>query len=508
MPASPPPSCARAAVSAEARVAAVDLGASSGRVMLGTVGPHRLELDRGHPVPQPAGTGRLDPALGRPRALGGRPGRAGGGRATGRATRRCRHRHLGGRLRPAGPVRGTARQPGALPRRAHRRGRREGARRGRRGTAVQRERAAVPAVQHDLPAGRGARHTPARGGRTPAAPARPARLLAHRRAGRRDHERLHDRSAGRPHRRLVGRAARRRSASPRPCCRRCASRVPGSARCAPRCWTAPGLTGPVPVWAVGSHDTASAVVGVPATSDRFAYVSCGTWSLVGLELDAAGPDGGEPAGELHQRARGRRHRPLPAQRHGPLAAAGVAAHLGGGRDAGRPASPCWREAAGVPAFTTLIDPDDPVFLPPGDMPARIAQVCTGTRASRPPRSRAETVRCILDSLALAYRRAVTAAQRAVRARRGRHPPGRRRCPQRAALPAHRRRVRPPRGSRPGRIGRAGQRPGAGACARRGSRTTCRRYAGCCAPRRRSSGTSRPGGRQAWAAAETRVPRPG
>src|SRR5689334_11214710 len=41
----------------------------------------------------------------------------------------------------------------------------------------------------------------------------------------------------------------------------------------------------VPVIAVGSHDTASAVVGVPAEGDRFAYVSSGTWSLVGLELD-------------------------------------------------------------------------------------------------------------------------------------------------------------------------------------------------------------------------------
>ncbi len=48
-----------------------------------------------------------------------------------------------------------------------------------------------------------------------------------------------------------------------------------------------GLAGPVPVTAVGSHDTASAVVGVPAEEERFAYISCGTWSLVGLEL--AGP---------------------------------------------------------------------------------------------------------------------------------------------------------------------------------------------------------------------------
>lgn len=47
-----------------------------------------------------------------------------------------------------------------------------------------------------------------------------------------------------------------------------------------------GLTGPVPVTAVGSHDTASAVAAVPAADERFAYICTGTWSLAGLELTA------------------------------------------------------------------------------------------------------------------------------------------------------------------------------------------------------------------------------
>ena len=46
-----------------------------------------------------------------------------------------------------------------------------------------------------------------------------------------------------------------------------------------------GVAAGVPVYAVGSHDTASAVVGVPAQDERFAYISSGTWSLVGVELD-------------------------------------------------------------------------------------------------------------------------------------------------------------------------------------------------------------------------------
>ena len=55
----------------------------------------------------------------------------------------------------------------------------------------------------------------------------------------------------------------------------------------PRITAEAGLAAPVPVLAVGSHDTASAVVAVPAPGADFAYISCGTWSLVGMEL--AGP---------------------------------------------------------------------------------------------------------------------------------------------------------------------------------------------------------------------------
>jgi rhamnulokinase len=66
-------------------------------------------------------------------------------------------------------------------------------------------------------------------------------------------------------------------------------------------------------------------------------------------------------------------------------------------------------AARVPARRFVIDPDDPVFLPPGDMPGRIACWLAGRGDAAPGRP-AETVRCILDSLALAYRRVITQAQ--------------------------------------------------------------------------------------------------
>ena len=88
----------------------------------------------------------------------------------------------------------------------------------------------------------------------------------------------------------------------------------------------------------------------------------------------------------------------------------------------------------------MVDPDDPVFLPPGDMPGRIASWLAG-RGEAAPAEPAETVRCILDSLALAYRRAITAGAGAVRPARGRGAHRRRRIPQLAAVPAHRRRHR-------------------------------------------------------------------
>jgi rhamnulokinase len=63
------------------------------------------------------------------------------------------------------------------------------------------------------------------------------------------------------------------------------------------------------------------------------------------------------------------------------------------------------EAAALPAGGPTFDVDDPVFLPPGDMPARIAAACPGLG------SRAATVRCILDSLAAGFARSMADAER-------------------------------------------------------------------------------------------------
>ncbi|MFD1829731.1 rhamnulokinase family protein [Streptomyces desertarenae] len=171
-----------------------------------------------------------------------------------------------------------------------------------------------------------------------------------------------------------------------------------------------GLDGPVPVTAVGSHDTASAVAGVPAEGGRaFAYVATGTWSLAGVELEA-------PVLTEESRA---------ANFTNELGVDGTVRYLRNimglwllqeclrtwEADGLRPElEALLREAAKAPGLRSVVDASDPVFLPPGRMPERIAEACR--RTGQPvPRDPAETVRCVLDSLALAHRRAVADAQR-------------------------------------------------------------------------------------------------
>jgi len=168
-----------------------------------------------------------------------------------------------------------------------------------------------------------------------------------------------------------------------------------------------GPNGPgseLPLIAVGSHDTASAVAGVPAAEPDFAYISSGTWSLAGMELDAPVlTEAGRAANFTNETGIDGTIRYLrnvtglwllqESLRTWPEASLG----------------PLLDEAARLPPLRSVIDPDDPVFLPPGDMPARIAAWLAG-RGEDVPAGPAETVRCILDSLALAYRRAIDEAQ--------------------------------------------------------------------------------------------------
>jgi rhamnulokinase len=170
-----------------------------------------------------------------------------------------------------------------------------------------------------------------------------------------------------------------------------------------------GLPPSAVLTAVGSHDTASAVVGVPAEGDRFAYVSCGTWSLVGLELERAVlTEASRTANFTNEAGVDGRVRYLRnvmglwllQESLRTWARAGLATDL----------PSLLAAAADLPAGGPVIDPDDPAYLPPGDMPARIQAACRRT-GQRVPAGQAGLVRCILDSLAGAYARTVRDAVR-------------------------------------------------------------------------------------------------
>jgi sugar (pentulose or hexulose) kinase len=165
----------------------------------------------------------------------------------------------------------------------------------------------------------------------------------------------------------------------------------------------PGLRG-TPLIAVGSHDTASAVAAVPASGPRFAYISSGTWSLAGMELAAPVLSAASRTANFTNEAGIDGTIRYLRNVTGLWLLQECLRHWGS-----PPLEPLLTAAAAEKPLRFVIDADDPVFLPPGDMPDRIVSWLTG-RGFPGPAAPAQVVRCILDSLALAYRRAVSAAQ--------------------------------------------------------------------------------------------------
>src|SRR3954469_764054 len=121
---------------------------------------------------------------------------------------------------------------------------------------------------------------------------------------------------------------------------------------------------------VGSHDTASAVVGVPMRSENAVYVSCGTWSLVGAEL--ASPvvtDDARDAGFTNEGGVDGRIRFLKNVMGLWLLSESIRAWSKVGEQDDLPA--LLAQAAEAPATVPTFDVNDPRLLPHGDMPARI-----------------------------------------------------------------------------------------------------------------------------------------
>lgn len=157
--------------------------------------------------------------------------------------------------------------------------------------------------------------------------------------------------------------------------------------------------GAIPVIAVAGHDTGSAVAAVPAKDEKFAYLSSGTWSLMGIETRNAiindlsyernftnegGIDGTTRFLKnicgmwLYERCR-KEWTDAPKS-HTELIAA----------------------AMEQPAFQSIINPDDPMFANPASMVEAIKDYCRQT-GQHVPEGYAEICRCIFESLALRYR---------------------------------------------------------------------------------------------------------
>ncbi|MBQ7335697.1 MAG: rhamnulokinase [Clostridia bacterium] len=155
------------------------------------------------------------------------------------------------------------------------------------------------------------------------------------------------------------------------------------------------------VLTVASHDTASAVIAVPTQEDDFLFISSGTWSLMGNELSA--PMINETSAKYDFTNEG--------------GACGTIRFLKNimGLWLIQESRRQWRREGSEYSFAQLeafakecqplrcfINPDDPSFATPGNLPERIREYCRRT-GQYVPQSVGEVVRCIYESLALKYR---------------------------------------------------------------------------------------------------------
>lgn len=158
---------------------------------------------------------------------------------------------------------------------------------------------------------------------------------------------------------------------------------------------------PTDVVAVASHDTASAVVSVPTTDDDFVYISCGTWSLFGTELDEPliCPEG-LASSYTNEGGTDGKIRFLTNIMGLWLINEARRTWIKQGHELSFPELVKLAESS--EPFKCFVDPDYPEFGKPGDMPAKIQKYCEAT-GQYVPQTIGEIARCIYESLALKYR---------------------------------------------------------------------------------------------------------
>jgi rhamnulokinase len=154
------------------------------------------------------------------------------------------------------------------------------------------------------------------------------------------------------------------------------------------------------VIAVATHDTGSAVVAVPLVDDASVFLSIGTWSLVGVEVDRPVINDDSFAANLTNEGGVAGTFRLLRNVTGLWLLDECRRHWAGeGTDL--ELDELVALAAAAPPFASFIDPNATVFLEPGDMPARIRTFCRETEQAELA-GVGETVRCVLESLALKH----------------------------------------------------------------------------------------------------------
>lgn len=155
------------------------------------------------------------------------------------------------------------------------------------------------------------------------------------------------------------------------------------------------------VVSVAAHDTGSAVMAVPATSDKFIWISSGTWSIMGTE--AKEPVISDRTRECNFTNEGGANGTIRFSKN----ITGLWLEQESKRQWEREGEKLsFAELSDMAAksepFKCFIDPDEPRFSAPGNLPRRIVEYC-GETGQKAPETKGEIVRCILESLALKYR---------------------------------------------------------------------------------------------------------
>ncbi len=162
-----------------------------------------------------------------------------------------------------------------------------------------------------------------------------------------------------------------------------------------------GFAGGVPCIAVASHDTASAVAAIPGLDDASVFLSSGTWSLMGVIVNEPNlSDAAFQGGFTNEGAADGRVRLLKNMTGLWILQECVRLWEAAG------SSCAWGEleaaAARAPAFRSFIDPSASAFLAPADMCAAVARFCA--ESGQPvPQTKGEFARCVFESLSFAYR---------------------------------------------------------------------------------------------------------